>query len=261
MDLVWLASYPKSGNTWLRFFLYCYLYGAPRDSAQILRKLPDIHVSNPDQSATGRVFCKTHLMYSPAHPFASQTTAFIYIIRHPKDVLLSSLNYFRLIKKTQSGDTVFAREFIDHMGVPLWRSNGIGSWSEHVASWQDSGLPHLMLRYEDLRRDPHAEFRRVIEFLGLELDQARLNLGVHLASFDKMKAFEDKEVHRGRSSLFFPGAPAAKQDGYRFMNRGACGQSLAHVDPDLDVYFNKRFRDVLKQFGYPAEAPVHEASQ
>ena len=62
MEIVWLASYPKSGNTWLRFLLYCYLFGAPRDSAQILRKLPDIHVSGYELSGAGRVYCKTHLL-------------------------------------------------------------------------------------------------------------------------------------------------------------------------------------------------------
>jgi hypothetical protein len=130
----------------------------------------------------------------------------------------------------------------------------MGSWNEHAASWLDSGFPHLLLHYEYMRRDPHAEFRRVIDFLGLDLNQDRLNLAIHLASFDKMKVFEDKEVRRGHFTLFFPGAPAAKQDGYRFMNRGAYNQNLTHIDPDLDAYFNDRLGDVMKQYGYPIDA-------
>ena len=96
-EIIWLASYPKSGNTWVRFFLYSYYVGIPMKSGDINHKIPDIH-STPEllQSAENRIFCKTHFLASDKHPHIKDTAGIIYLLRHPRDVLLSNLNYFYL---------------------------------------------------------------------------------------------------------------------------------------------------------------------
>ena len=156
MNLIWIASYPKSGNTWLRFFIYSYYYGIPINSSDINKKIPDIHTpNNLDQSLEDRLFSKTHFVYSDQHPFIDKTAASIYVVRHPKDILLSNLNYFRLTGHTQLDPVEFSKSFIQHKGVHIWQQAGMGWWPEHVASWEENTVTsQLVIRYEDLKNNP-----------------------------------------------------------------------------------------------------------
>ncbi len=140
MNIVWLASYPKSGNTWLRFFLYAYLYGEIENSNDIARRIPDIHkIRDLDLNADGTVFMKTHGFCGSHHRYIKNTIGAIYIVRHPRDVLLSSLNYCRMEDDSGFSDKEFADEFIENLGVLKWKKVGMGAWVENVNSWQ-SGM-------------------------------------------------------------------------------------------------------------------------
>jgi hypothetical protein len=117
MRIVWLASFPKSGNTWLRFLVYSYMYGPPQASSEVGERIPDIHhgakLSVPP--GDGQLFVKTHLMPGPNHPFMDRTQGFVYVVRHPKDVLLSNLNYARLASAGDFDAKGFAIHFIRHI--------------------------------------------------------------------------------------------------------------------------------------------------
>ncbi len=189
--IVWLASYPKSGNTWLRAFLHNFLrnpdepYDLNRmdeyslgdsggifyqkflrkpvkemtdEEIMILRpKVQEMHTrSTPDN-----VFVKTHnaLVEYLDRPMISMehTAAAIYVVRNPLDVLISHADHY--------GTTI--DESIDIMNSPNAKSDsGIHSvfelqcsWSRHVESW--TGRPHRALhvmRYEDLHLRPLETF-------------------------------------------------------------------------------------------------------
>src|ERR1700691_3950002 len=91
---VWIASYPKSGNTWVRFLVSHLLFG-PLDSAATLNRLvPDIHeLGAAVEAPSTPVLMKTHFPYSPALPLAMQTAGAIYVVRDPADVMLSNYYY------------------------------------------------------------------------------------------------------------------------------------------------------------------------
>src|SRR4051794_40522284 len=132
--MIWIASYPRSGNTWLRFLLCAYLQGAARDSQEMESRIPNLHRGNIDQAwAHDPVLGKTHLSWNERHPHRPESRGCIYLIRHPKDVLLSNLNYSKLQREAE-GDRAFVLDFIRCGGVPGWRED-LGSWEEHAGSW------------------------------------------------------------------------------------------------------------------------------
>lgn len=258
MRIVWLASYPKSGNTWVRYFLYSYLVGPVPSTAHLARRIPDVHVPGNVQAAEpidGRLLVKTHFAWSNAHRFAPATEGFIYILRHPKDSLLSNLHYRRLIARNNESmaminDRAYAEAFLRERGDPLWRVRGFGTWAEHAASWLSSPIPHLALKYEDLKADPHTHFRRAIEFLKVPVDEQRLAEAVRASSFDQMRAMEVKTKRTAAGDIVFNGFSKHVSKGMFFMNKGAVGQSLASIDPALDAAFDRQFANDMQRFGY-----------
>lgn len=255
LGVTWIASYPKSGNTWVRFLLYTYLVGPVESSAAVERAIPTLD-STPDlPHRDGELtLVKTHHLYS-ALPPGVETSGFIYIARHPKDVLLSNLNYQRLIQERAFNERVtdadYARLFIRHGGEPEWRFRGYGGLEEHIASWLDRpAVPHIILRYEDLKADTRAQLRNIVEFLGLPIDEARLDRAVDLSSFEQMRALEQRERFAGKSSLIFPAGRTREARSRRFMNEGGSRHSIAHIDPEADRECDQRFGHLMARLGY-----------
>jgi len=252
LDLVWLASYPRSGNTWLRFLLAHYLLGEVGNARDVDQCIPNLHrVGRIPDREEGPRLGKTHLVFSSLHPFLDETAGFIYLIRSPKDVLLSNLNYFRLREQLAVTEREFALEFIRAGGVPLWREAGIGSWEEHVRSWlEESSLPRLVIAYENLRRSPREALRRTLRFLGFAIEEQRLERAVEGSSLERMRSFEVAERTEGTAAVF-AGSRRALEAGRYFVNEGRTGQDLSHLGEDLDMAFAERFAGA---FGVLAEA-------
>lgn len=253
MNIIWLASYPKSGNTWLRFFLYAYIYGEFRSSIDIARRIPDIHkVKALNTKINGTLLVKTHLVCRHSHPYINHSLASIYILRHPKDILLSSLNYCKMEGENIASDEDFAIAFIEQLGVPKWRNVGMGSWVEHYESWTSTDRaikkPQLLLKYEDMLNDPVKSFRRVITFLNLEYNKKKLDDAIRQCSFKKLCMLEKQEKTNNVYSPVFSGGIENPQ--YRFMNKGQQVNTLSCIAEGIDEVFNSRFKQYLIKWGY-----------
>ncbi len=254
MSVLWLASYPKSGNTYLRLLLYAYRHGPPQTSAAVEAALPDLHKllftrRSLPPGAPGQAdpwLVKTHFRWSPRHPYAARTVGFVYVLRHPRDVLLSNARFFGLAGRQAL--QAFAQEFAHHLGVPRWRRMGMGTWPAHVASWlQAAGRwPHLFLRFEELRREPRAALARAVRFLGWELDQGRLERAVAGASLEAARELERRDRAQGLTATAF-GTPG----GGPFVGEGASRPSLTEAaGPEAEALFQERFGELMRLFGY-----------
>ena len=255
--VVWLASYPKCGNTWVRFMLFSYLYGPPKASLEVARKIPDLHrplpVDPPEPGSA--MLAKTHLMLTDRHPRLAQTERAIHVIRDPRDVALSALHYRKLGGAERLDEAGYLRSFIRAGGDPDWLAQGFGTWASHARSWRGTErFPVLAVRYEDLKADPRAELARMVAFLGEPTDEARAAEAVRASSFESMRALEIREKHQGARGAgdkrLFVGDAKATRRGVYFINKGASGQSLDGVAKGLDDAFERAFGADLAAFGY-----------
>jgi aryl sulfotransferase len=250
----WLASYPKSGNTWVRFLLYQCLYGEVTDTRELVKRIPDAHHEGEFGSAIpdeDRLLLKTHWCFHEKLPHLDNTDGCIYIVRHPKDVLLSALNYMWLGGQQKITDQQYAAAFIQVGGDPRFVELSLGTWEQNVFSWRSQKrVPTLFLKYEDLKTDAPGQLRRMLEFLGRPVDGARIDQAVKLSSFERMRAMEAREKGSRGASPVFGGVASQMKRGRMFMNKGQSGRTLASIGPGLDELFDKRFGALMKELGY-----------
>ncbi len=233
---IWLASYPKSGNTWMRALLTNYindtrdpapinkLIGGPIASArfwfdewvgveasafsdEIIADLrPGVYrcmVAEADDPH----FLKVHDAWQrtgsgePLFP-GEVSRGVIYMMRNPLDLAASCANHWGIkldaaIDRLCDPDLALARS---HESLAGQLRQFIGSWSDHVQSWlDDSGLSNFVVRYEDLRHDPQKTLSQVVRFAGLDYDRARIDKAVAYADFAVLRDQEQTDGFQERS--------------------------------------------------------------
>jgi hypothetical protein len=167
----WIVSYPKSGNTWLRSMLTAYIDGAPVETLRRLQELiPDIHPmlaqgDVPPWDDGGSHLVKTHFLPDVRilHLYRELSRKAVYVVRNPRDVLLSSLRAMHISHDDTAECRRVAKDFIAHESFFADRGRiGIGSWTENLRMWTSidilrDSIPNvdvLTVRYEDMRSDP-----------------------------------------------------------------------------------------------------------
>ncbi|MBF0406664.1 MAG: sulfotransferase domain-containing protein [Candidatus Riflebacteria bacterium] len=230
--IIWLASYMKSGNTWVRVFLENYRQNLSvpvsinsleipvASDRELLDNCLGIESSDFSNNEIDRFrsemylylarqrkekfFLKVHDCYSICEGPGEQKFMFpaeatykaVYIIRNPFEVAISMSNYYDMdIDKT-----------IEQMSNPDFTLAGdqnklhsqlrqkIGTWSQHVESWIDlNSFPLLMVRYEDMKFDALNIFSGILDFTGFSIDRLRLEKSTRFSSFDELKKQETKD--------------------------------------------------------------------
>ncbi|MCP3979392.1 MAG: sulfotransferase domain-containing protein [bacterium] len=267
--ICWLASYPKSGNTWLRFLLTNLLLGPQADTTGMERRVPDLHdATDLSQLLThDRAFVKSHLMWQPGMPLGDATAGFVYVVRNPLDVLVSNLNYLflqsydQLAPLAETERQAFADRYVDtyleHRGDPRWLQFGMGSWTQHEQSWSSANetVPGLTLRYENLLARPTREVARICEFVGLERTPEQIEGAVRDSSFERMREIEEQEIRERQSGFFYrPNFAAGHRQGFRFMNRGREGLARRRLRPEQLQRAEQAFEEPMRQLGYASTA-------
>ncbi|WP_259013971.1 sulfotransferase domain-containing protein [Emticicia fluvialis] len=226
--LVWLASYPKSGNTWVRSFFTALLKNEDFNinsldfdelyaNKSLLQKLVqrDISTFNDfELEALRRKFLdfyaqtreapylqKIHDQFSySVHDnlpvFHSQhPTAVIYIMRNPLDVTLSFSRYLdirpdEIIDRyiCKSGSTIYMDNYFPRV---------IGTWDEHFYSWYNQKmLPVHLVKYEEMKLNPHKAFKEMINFLGLDFSDEAFGQAINKTDFNSLKKMENEQGFR-----------------------------------------------------------------
>jgi len=267
--ITWIASYPRSGNTWVRFLvanclvdhefdwsramnsfafeLYYYVRQMHREgwtAQDVVDTMRRVVKNQPTGERIGdRLFMKTHNAWGGEHPLAELGGPAVLIVRDPRDVLLSGLNYARLTRGYDGDDARYARQFIEHGGDPAWIRAGYGTWHEHYRSWTaQRDFPVHVVRYEDLKEDPVPTLLGLCEFLGFVVTEADARRAVDRTDIATMRGIE----HKARSEGTFAGL----KEGYNFFNTGRSGQSLDAIEAGLDDRFERAFAQPLADVGY-----------
>jgi len=225
-NIVWLASYPKSGNTWMRAFLanmianrpapvplaelpnfadlearpdlYSAIGGMPStqmDFATLCGLRPRVHEAIA-AAAAGTVFVKTHSIAGardgvPLHNPAVSAGAIV-VVRNPLDTVISMAHHFGI--GLDAAIDYLGNEDAATSNDELFVSELLGSWSQHVHSWARLAGPRiLVVRYEDLLEKPFKWFDKVARLVGLGAERARVDRAIRHASFASLAGMERRD--------------------------------------------------------------------
>jgi len=224
----WLASYPKSGNTWLRMFFNAYVSGMPVDinnpyqyiisdvslpMFQTVCAKPVTQLTHLEQfyyrpavllnmlslHATDELVLKTHHAKAVVDDIHIIPAIFslpsIYLIRDPRDIAISYARHTNISINESISQLNNPKQAGDH-------ENGLIhlmlTWSQHVESWtvKNNNIPVTVLKYEDLLEDPDTNFKAALKAFNLDFDSKRFKFALEQSSFDNLKNLENQNKFR-----------------------------------------------------------------
>lgn len=287
--IVWIASYPKSGNTWLRLLLANYFFGFhkpilpnelgnyiiadtnPRlyfDYAKIMGL--EFKVVSNDYSLRNaalkfylnkspNVFMKTHTAFhfKDNIPFFDDeiTGFFIYIVRDPRDVLVSLAHHNlggQLFKKHQAGvggkiDNYELTLILDAMSSKnenlIEPESGspqhLSSWDNHVNGFRDLNKNVLFLRYEDLITDVEECFIDLIVSLTGQYEDKKILKAINNSKFTTLQKYEKKFAFKENIS-----------SDSKFFRSGKIGSWKKFDNQNIFRKLEKRFGKTMDRIGY-----------
>ena len=277
--IVWLASYPKSGNTLLRSILSSYFYSKEGEfsfknlnyisqfplTSQFMSAGVDIdndeevfknfiNVQNFLNQEKGKVkFLKTHSALSKMHGCnftdLNNTLGAIYIVRDPRNVV-NSLAHHNGLSIDEAADTMIDNSKFLLKSVKNCRVF-LGSWSFNYNSWKNLQVKnkYLLIKYEDLINKKKTTMLKILKFLdqlGMksQLDMVKLNKAIKSTDFKKVKNLEQKEI-------FFEGV-LDKNTGKRkiFFNLGPNNDWRRFLDDKIKIKLEKAFEKEMIELGY-----------
>ena len=230
--IVWLASFPRSGNTMVRILLnrvygrrsYSLYDERPWEAAQahlvVAGSAGQVAEADLDELRRGDepCFVKTHglpLDDSPA----------LCVVRDGRDALVSYAHYAR----TYEPEAHRGQSFDDTLRMLIESRDHFGGWSGNVGAWRarSSGAPTAWLRYEDILQHP---LDRVVSALR--------QLGVDVAPAGEAPGFA--ELHRQWPEFF---------------RKGQAGSWRSAMTEALHILFWRRHHEAMRWFGYDHDGP------
>jgi len=276
--IIWLASYPKSGNTWVRAFLSSILYTKqgindfstlykiqqfPRkehfenlvDNFQDPKKICENWKNAQDRiNLDNKIkLLKTHHVLCKIDNFEftdnSNSLGVIYIVRDPRTVLLSIKHHFGMKDFDES------RNFIINENIWLGinksekyknRANKvptlISSWRVNYLSWKNKIQNSLIVRYEDLLSNPQTEFFKITKFMeklmNRKFEEEKINNAIKSTSFQALQKLEER-------GLF-----TEQGQGAKFFNSGPNSDWKSQLDKNIVDEINLKFKNEMLELGY-----------
>jgi len=237
---LFLASYPRSGNTWLRLVLSEALTGKSIDFDNVDRFVPELKWHRgaiPVLSGQGRLI-KTH------EPWRREYRKAIYIVRDVRDVALSTY-----ARTKQLG--IVDGQLDEYLpSILQGRAHPYGAWDHHLRSWLDGPLAQegklLVIRFEDLRKNPEDALTRMVEFTGVDVAAEQIRNALTNNSVEAMRVKEERSRKLYQSTT----------EAGRFVRKGAVQGWKTVLTPAQLQLFEKFAGPELARMGYPSAAEV-----
>lgn len=278
--IYWLASYPKSGNTWVRCFIAALLANgrelpslinqlepslgaASREvfdrvtgeasadlyPEEIARLRPRVYAKLAEQNRQP-LYIKIHdaprkLAGLPALLPVEATLGIIHIVRNPLDLAVSYANHRGRGLDGAIAHMADAEHGLcqGHDRLPPQLPQFLGSWSAHAEAWMaQQQVKNLLIRYEDLWHEPQATFTRIALFLGLPYDATAIAAAVERCSFERLRQEE--------LSFGFRERPA---NCTQFFHQGRIGTWRDRLDAAQITNIVAEHRAMMLRLGYLGE--------
>jgi len=278
--IIWLASYPKSGNTWLRALLSSYLYSDGKFNFDLLNKIdsfpserffknyPD-KFENPEDTteywlkeqekmnqSNNITFLKTHnaLCKINGNRFTNSenTLGAIYIIRDPRNVITSLAHHYQ-ISKEDALDFMMdeKRGIVSKVDNRYIGFQPLFSWILNQKSWVENiNFPVLTIKYEDLQSEPLSTFKKVLNFINkltnskYPVDIEKAKKSIKNCDFENLKKLEQE---RGFAEAI---TRKGSNEKLSFFNLGKNNNYKKLLDPILLNKMNDLFQNELVKFNY-----------
>ena len=279
--IIWISSYPKSGNTWLRSLISNYFFSKDGNfnfelikqidsfpSSRFFRNYKDKFEKPEDTSkywikeqerinSLNKIFfLKTHnaLCKINGNKFTDQnnTLAAIYLVRDPRNVITSIANHYQITTRNAFDFMKDKnRGIIEKEGNRYTGFQPLFSWDLHIKSWTENTLyPSLIIKYEDLIIDTASVFKKVLEFIKKisnsknNIDEQKLLKCVENCKFSNLKTMEREKG--------FDESMVNKKTGDKiaFFNLGEKNNFKDILEKDLINEMNDYFKYQLKKYKY-----------
>lgn len=274
--IIWLASYPKSGNTWFRVFLANLLHKSeqPADINELeggpiasSRQLFDesTGLSSADltseetenlrplvyeyiaKNSEGPVFHKIHDAYTvtpagtPLVP-ANATAGVLYFVRNPLDVAVSfahhaNISFESSVEAMNNNEYAFCSK---SSRLYMQLQQKLLTWSNHYLSWTEQReFPVHVIRYEDMTHKPLETFSAAVKFCGLNFSTAEIQEAIRKSSFSELQKQEKEKGFREKSP-----------DAELFFRKGRIGSWKEELPSVLAEKIINDHRQVMVKLGY-----------
>ena len=278
--IIWVASYPKSGNTWVRSIISSLVYTKDgifdfpsikkidqypqkRFFENFTQDCNNIHeIKKHWITSQERInldneikFFKTHHLNCKVdnYPFTNKecTRATIYIVRDPRNLIDSISNHFS--KSIEEAKKFLLTSKILSPGKEIELRGGnvityLGSWKEHYKFWTNDNENLLIIKYEDLVKNIHQEINKIIAFLknfiDFEVSDIKKENIIKSTSFEALKKIEDNGDFT--ENVFVKG----KSEKVRFFNKGPSNVWQNTLPKDIQKELETELNSELKELGY-----------
>jgi len=276
--IVWLASYPKSGNTWVRLFLNTLLFGQDgnvnindikikqfplkQDFAGLTDDIDNVNefVKNCNLAQTKInldneiKFLKTHHAFWRNGNYAftdlENTLGVIHIIRDPRNVITSVFNHFNIDSYAHALE--FMKDPLQCIGVKGGESGHdlmtiISSWGNHYSSWKKFKKNNLLIKYENLINNPEKEFVKLCNFIedisDLKFEKKLILKAIESCNFNTLKKQE-------ASNGFSEGTTNKANIKNEFFNLGPENDWEKLLNKEIKDKIEILFEKEMKEAGY-----------
>jgi len=278
--IIWISSYPKSGNTWVRSIISSLIYSNDGFfNFELLKKIPQFPKKKYFENFTEKFqnihelkkywiasqnlinldekikFFKTHHINCKIGDYAftdrKNTLGTIYVVRDPRNLINSFTNHYR-IDKNSAKKFISSPQSVSGAIGKMNKQNNIftilGSWKDHYISWTRKNSNLLILKYEDLLLDPYKEIDRIIKFLenliNFKHNEQKIKNIINSTSFEVLKK---KEIDQGFEEAASDKTSLKKVN---FFHLGKDNKWEQYLKKDEIDYLIDEFGYEMKELGY-----------
>ena len=281
--IIWLASYPKSGNTWVRSIISSLLYSEDGNFnfnliekidqfpekkyfKDLIKDFNDFHeifrnwiIAQDKINLDGKIkIFKTHqgkyTINNNNFTNSDNTLATIYIVRDPRSLIKSISNHYTLSMDEAFDFLINPRLMGDGKSFEKKKDgiyNILGRWDEHYRSWTDNKKNFLLIKYEDLIKDAEIELKRIIRFLqnylNFQVDNNKIRNILKSTSFENLKKMEsagDFKEYENKAKY--------KKNGkkFNFFHLGPQNIWKENLKHEIALKIEKNFYKTMKELEY-----------